>query len=341
MVPRLRTRPLAPFALVLVVLVACGSAIPPAATVGSISITDEQLAREVDVFGFLAALNRQPCGTPETGETQASACARYALSNMIEEKVAIAYAAEQKVTVPETNVRKTLQSLDTQVGKKAVDAQLKRFGLTRADLMDLVRRVLLFNEVQRAVTVAGIGEAELQSLYQQQILDFTTIQVDQILVKTKAEAEQVYRQVTAPGSTEQDFLDLAKQVSIDPSAKQNSGSLGSSVASQYVPAFGRAAAALEPGQISRPVRSRFGWHVIRMVKKTVQPFDQVRQRLIDSRSIVVFNGWMRDRLTKEGVVVNPRYGRYDLASLQVARISSTGGSATPSATASASATASP
>ncbi len=53
------------------------------------------------------------------------------------------------------------------------------------------------------------------------------MQVDHILVKTKAEADDVYAQVTAPGATEQDFLDLAKEVSIDPSAKQNSGSLGS------------------------------------------------------------------------------------------------------------------
>ncbi len=64
------------------------------------------------------------------------------------------------------------------------------------------------------------------------------MQVDHILVKTKAEADDVYAQVTAPGATEQDFLDLAKEVSIDPSAKQNSGSLGSAVASTYVPEFG-------------------------------------------------------------------------------------------------------
>jgi len=324
---------------VVVALVACGSAAPPAATVGSVTITDEQLAHDVKVFGFLSTLGRQPCGSQEVGESAASACARYTLSNVIEEQITSAYATDHHITVSDADVSKTLNSLDGQVGAKQIDAELKANGLTRDDLDALVRRFLLFGAVRRAVTRAGISDTELQQLYDQQILQYTTVEVAHILVKTKAEAEQVYQQVTAPGATEQDFLDLAKQVSIDPSAKQNSGLLGSAVASTYVPAFGEAAAALEPGQISRPVHTRFGWHVIRMVKKDVQSFDQVKPQLLDSRSIIVFNGWMRDQLTKQGVVVNPRYGRYDLAGLQVARISSTVGGAatavpsTPSATA--------
>lgn len=338
-------RPLRPAPLILaavaVLLAACGSAAAPAATVGNVAITDEQLARDVKVFSFLAGLSRQPCGTQEAGESAESACARYTLSNVILEEVTTTYATQHQITVSDARVNKTLDSLDGQVGAKQVDAELKANGLSRDDLDALVRRVLLFSTVQRAVVRAGISDAELQQLYQQQILDYTTVEVAQILVKTKAEAEQVYRQVTAPGATEQDFLDLAKKVSIDPTAAQNSGLLGSAVASTYVPAFGKAAAALEPGQVSPPVHTRFGWHVIRMVKKDVQTFDQVKQKLLDSRSIIVFNGWMRDQLTKQGVVVNPRYGRYDLAALQVARISSTIGGASTAVPSTPSATTSP
>ena len=328
-------------AVALVALVACGSAAPPAATVGGVTITDDQLAHQVHVFSLYAALTQRSCGTPEIGETPESACARFTLSNVIAEAVITAYAGSHHITVPDATVQRTVTSLDKQQGASQIDTQLKQEGLTRADLTDLVHRLLLFQAVDRAVTRAGISDAELQQLYQQQILDYTTVQVDHILVKTRAEAERVYRQVTAPGATEQDFLDLAKKVSIDPTAQQNSGSLGAAVASTYVPAFGEAAAALEPGQISKPVHTRFGWHVIRMVKKDVQSFDQVKQQLLSSRSIVVFNGWMRDQLTQEGVVVNPRYGRYDLAALQVARISSTVGGAATAVASTPSATASP
>ena len=94
--------------------------------------------------------------------------------------------------------------------------------------------------MQRAVAADKPPDADLRQQYQDGLASYTTVQVDHILVKTKAEADDVYAQVTAPGATEQDFLDLAKQVSIDPSAKQNSGSLGSAVASTYVPPFAAA-----------------------------------------------------------------------------------------------------
>ena len=164
------------------------------------------------------------------------------------------------------------------------------------------------------------------------------MQVDHILVKTEAEADDVYAQVTAPGATEQDFLDLAKEVSIDPSVKQNSGSLGSAVASTYVPEFGAAAIALEPGEISKPVKTQFGWHVIRMVDKEVQSFEDVKQQLIDANASTVFNDWLVDQVSGGTVDVNPKYGRFDEETLQVMRISSTStGTATPSAAASPSA----
>lgn len=318
-------------------LASCSSATPPAATIDGTAFTDAQLAHEVHVFSFLAGLSKQPCGTPDAGESPDAACARFALSNVIEEHFANKYADAHHITVSDAQVANTLSQLDSQVGASQVNEELKTFHLTRTDLTDLARRVLLFTAVQRAVTEATLTDATIHQLYEQNILTYTTVQVDHILVKTKAEAEHVYAQVTAPGATVQDFLNLAKQVSIDPSAKQNSGSLGSAVASQYVPPFAEAAAALKPGQISKPVHTQFGWHVILLVSKQVKPYAQAKNDVIDSRSIIVFNAWMRDQITADGVKVNPRYGRYDLASLEVARISSTStatASATPSAAAS-------
>jgi PPIC-type PPIASE domain len=307
----------------LVSLASCSSATPPAATIDGSAFTDAQLAHEVNVFSFLAGLSKQPCGTPDAGESPDSACARFALSNVIEEHFAGKYAAAHNISISDTQIQATLSQLDSQVGAAQVTEELKTFHLTRADLTDLARRVLLFTAVQRAVTVEKLTDATIHQLYQQNILNYITVQVDHILVKTRAEAEQVYKQVTAPGATTQDFLNLAKKVSIDPSAKQNSGSLGSAVASQYVAPFAQAAAALKPGQISKPVHTQFGWHVILLVSKQVKSFAQARSDVIDSRSIVVFNAWMRDQITADGVRVNPKYGRYDLASLEVARISST------------------
>jgi peptidyl-prolyl cis-trans isomerase C len=190
--------------------------------------------------------------------------------------------------------------------------------------------------VQRAVAADAVSEADLQQQYQDDIANYTTVQVDHILVETKAEANEVYAQVTAPGATEQDFLDLAKQVSTDPSAAQNSGSLGSAVAASYVPPFAAAALEMEPDEISKPVQTDFGWHVIRLVDKEVQSFDSVKQRLIDASAATVFNDWLHDQAASGVVDINPKYGRFDAETLEVARISSTEtGSASPPASPSA------
>ncbi len=178
---------------------------------------------------------------------------------------------------------------------------------------------------------------QLRKQYEDNLGSYVTVQVDHILVKTKAEAENVYAQVTAPGATEKDFLALAKQVSIDPSVKQNSGSLGSAVASTYTPEFAAAVLKMEPGEISKPVHSQFGWHVILMNTKDVQSFDSVKQTLLDSGSTSIFNDWLRQQIENGKIEINPKYGRFDPDTLQVSRVSSTAtGSPSPSAAAPAS-----
>jgi foldase protein PrsA len=330
-------------ALCLGLLAACGSASAPAATLGGTAatlgatdITDAQLEHEMDVFGFLAGLNQQPCGTADGEETEDAACARFALTQLIQEHFVGVYAEANGIAVTETQVEDTVSQLDESLGKKAVNEQLTSHDLTRADLSDLAGRILLFGEVQNALAADTITDAELQQQYQDGIASYTTVQVDHILVKTRTQADDVYSQVTAPGATEQDFLDLATQVSIDPSAAQNSGSLGSAVASTYVPPFAEAALRMEPGEISKPVKTEFGWHVIRMVDKEVQSFASVKQQLLRSGAATVFNDWLHDQVGNGAVEINPKYGRFDAETLEVSRISSTEtGSASPSASPSA------
>lgn len=76
----------------------------------------------------------------------------------------------------------------------------------------------------------------------------------------KTEADNVYSQVIKPGA---DFAALADMYSDDPGSARNGGSLGSFGRGQMVPAFEAVAFALKPGQISKPVKTDFGWHIIR------------------------------------------------------------------------------
>ena len=80
-----------------------------------------------------------------------------------------------------------------------------------------------------------------------------------------------------------DFEALAKQHSTDPSAKEGGGDLGFFKRADMLPEFADAAWALKPGEVSQaPVKTRFGWHVIKLDERRQSPpppFEQVRDEL--------------------------------------------------------------
>ena len=92
---------------------------------------------------------------------------------------------------------------------------------------------------------------------------------------------------------------------------------------------------MQPGEISKPVHSTFGWHVIRMVTKQVTPYAKARPQLLQDAEVTAFGDWLRSQVDAGQVDVNPSFGRYDRSALQVVRITSTDPSETPSASPSA------
>jgi len=336
----LTLRLIAVSAVAVVVLAACNDAEPSpsegvAASVAGNDITDAQLAKQAQLFTFLAALNQQPCGGPApAGETQDTVCNRFALTNTLQQTVVADFAEANDVTVTDKQVSDIVANLDQTLGADKVDEQLTKLKLTRDDLNELARQVLVFQGVQKKVIEQELDEDALRAQYDKDILQYTTVQAEHILVKTEAEAQDVYQQVTAPGFTDKDFLALAKQVSIDPGVKQNSGSLGSAVASTYLPEFGEAVAALEPGEISQPVQTDVGWHVIKLISKDVTPFEEAKAQMMQTQAPTVFSDWLRTQFDEGNLEVNPKYGRFDEETLTVVAIDSTDPSATASATAS-------
>lgn len=97
-----------------------------------------------------------------------------------------------------------------------------------------------------------------------------------ILVATKAEADAALKRIKAG----EDFAKVAKEVSKDPGA--DGGDLGWFTKERMVPAFAAAAFKLKPGQVSEPVQTQFGWHIIKVEgerQSKFPPFDQVKDQL--------------------------------------------------------------
>jgi parvulin-like peptidyl-prolyl isomerase len=313
----------------LVLLAACGRQ-SQAGSAGGEPISDDDVGQVASVLRGVDAAQQTPCGTIESQtDTADAACERLALGLLVQLRLAEAYAAEHGVTVDDAVVEDVAAQYDERLGRDVLTDALASTGATYDDFRDLLRRSLLQQEVSRQLVIDEVGEDGLRAQYDENPVDHTIVQVDHILVETEQEARDIYDQVTAPGFTRDDFLELAGRVSIDPSATQNSGSLGSTPASALAPEFAEAAVALENGQISEPVQTEFGWHVIRMEDKEVTPFAQDRERLLTDQAGLAFAGWIRDHVEAGDVEVNPRYGRLDPQTLQVVRIASTDPSSAP------------
>lgn len=119
------------------------------------------------------------------------------------------------------------------------------------------------------------------------------VRVEHVLIGTKNrsddEAKQLAEKVFTLAKTgKKPFADLAAEYSDDPSAKNNKGDLGFFAQGRMVKPFEEAAFALEKaGDLAGPVKSNFGYHVIRLVERKAKepiPFEEVREKLIKAET---------------------------------------------------------
>ncbi|MEX2520202.1 MAG: peptidylprolyl isomerase [Paracoccaceae bacterium] len=125
-------------------------------------------------------------------------------------------------------------------------------------------------------------EAEYKSRYVDGAA-VTQYKASHILVPDEADAKEIAELARGEGA---DFAELAKERSKGPSAPAG-GDLGWFEDGQMVPEFQAAAFALKPGEVSDPVQTQFGWHVILLEETRDRPapaLDSVREELIGEMS---------------------------------------------------------
>jgi len=142
------------------------------------------------------------------------------------------------------------------------------------------RRKILMDLLLQAEAKVAVSDSAMHQLYDEaskQMSGQQEVRARHILVKTEDEAKAVIAELKNGA----DFGELAKKKSTDPGASEG-GDLGYFPKEEMVPEFADAAFKLEKGQISEPVHTRFGWHVIKVEDKRdrqVPAFDQVRDQL--------------------------------------------------------------
>src|SRR5690606_16128863 len=149
---------------------------------------------------------------------------------------------------------------------------------------------------------AAMGQGAPTAPQQQGPMMVTQTHARHILIKTTAvvsdqQAETRLAQLRQRILNGESFEDLAKRYSNDASAPQG-GDLGWLTPGETVPAFERAMNALEPGQVSQPIQSQFGWHLIQGIERRTKGRQnefrgmQARRILSQRRVAPAFEDWL-------------------------------------------------
>jgi len=165
------------------------------------------------------------------------------------------------------------------------------------------KKLTLVSEVfeKEIMSKAKVSDQEVKEYYDKNKQDFVVakeLRASHILVKTEDEAKKVLERLRKG----EKFDAVAKAVSIDTGSAKNGGDLGFFKKGQMVPEFERAAAALKVGEItSSPVKSQFGFHIIKMTDKKAGEaieFDRIKdlisQKLSGEKQKETFEKYLAD-----------------------------------------------
>ena len=158
---------------------------------------------------------------------------------------------------------------------------VRSINYSREDLRNLIRRQLLRQKVYESVS------AEVETSAEQ-------VWARHILVETEEEAKTVLERLNN-GET---FADLARELSTDESNKNQGGDLGWFTRERMVTPFADAAFSLKEGEISQPVKTDFGYHIIQVIGHEERPLDPAQ---LDEAKQKAYSDWLEAAKTEANV----------------------------------------
>lgn len=310
-----------------VAFAACGDSditAPAAATVDGQKITVDKVNSELAKFEETAQF--ETLTAQEDADKVRRQFQQGYLSQIIRRHIIRPLAAERDLEVTQAEVDESLETIkadfpSTEEFETALDQQ----GLSEGRLPDLVRDQLT-EEALRADISSEVGPSDddLQSFYDENIDRYQQTKASHILIEKRAQAESVATQLQRAKANELDqlFARQARKLSQDPGSGEKGGDLGYFGAGQLVPEFEEAAGRLELGEVSDPVQSEFGFHIIRVTDRRLQPFDEVRdqiaQELSGAEAEEAFQELITQAYEDADIRVNSRYGELDLETQRIA-----------------------
>jgi foldase protein PrsA len=248
----------------------------------------------------VAKINGEGISKDELYEVMVEQYGAATVEQLIADKIVASEAKKEKITISDEELNEEVDKLKESYGGEEVFNQVLASNNTTVDVLkeDLKNYLTMRKLIEPQIE---ISDEELQTYFDENkdsLGEAEQVKASHILVEDEAVAKEI-NQKLADGA---DFAELAKEYSTDEGSKESGGELGFFPRGTMVTEFEDVAFALPVNQISEPVKSEYGYHIIMVEEKKEAKeanYDDskaaIKETLIDQKLETEYSVWLEDK----------------------------------------------
>ena len=232
---------------------------------------------------------------------------------IVEETVRQAAAAQYAIVEDQTAIDEQYDLFIAGIEAEGpLDEYLEGNGITEETIRHVAFQQVMLPEIELRLTegLDPLTDEDLQAAYDELLPNLSTVCARHILVGTEEEATAVIDRLDSG----EEFSVLATELSTDTGSGAAGGDLGCTTADQYAVSFSEATLGAVIGEVTGPVESEFGYHVLIVDSRDAQPLDEIRVELqaslVGQQAGALFDDWVFESLGAADIVVTERYGTW-------------------------------
>lgn len=263
------------------------------ATIGDEKITKDDLNKEMKAQDYY--LKKQYGNDYATNagiKEQITKYKKEQLQSLVMKKILLKKAAELNIKPSDDEINKqitdTINKYNSEHPEESYASAVQKYGTTEDEAKESLRNIIIITALEKNITKdITVTDEEVQAYYNKykdtKFTQAAGANVAHILVADEATAKSLKAKLDAGA----DFAALAKENSIDPGSKDNGGNLGFIPydSTEYIAEFMNGFKGLKEGEVSDPVKSQFGYHLIKatgLKEAAVISFDDIKEKIKES-----------------------------------------------------------